>query len=162
MQRTSQQYIEGLTVAQTEYDRELKARRDAEAEVTRLRILLSGQAARLSAMSGVTKKQELQQQLSQQMATSLDGLGREMSKLKVERDMTLAEVEELAKSKKCVFVLLFAPLTLVTDPTILTAPSRRLPHAPSPFALTILRRNTRATSFPLLKTRRLFSGRLPS
>ena len=34
--------MDGLTVAQTEYDRELKARRDAEAEVTRLRVLLSG------------------------------------------------------------------------------------------------------------------------
>ena len=29
--------MDGLTVAQTEYDRELKARRDAEAEATRLR-----------------------------------------------------------------------------------------------------------------------------
>ena len=94
--------MDGLTVAQTEYDQELKARRDAEAEVTRLRILLSGQAARLSAMSGATKKHELQQRFTQEITSNLDGLEREMSKLKVERDMTLAEVEELAVSKRFV------------------------------------------------------------
>lgn len=99
MKRASQQYVEGLTVAQTEYDKELKARRDAEAEVTRLRVLLSSQAVRLKAMSGDTKKQEVQRQLSQEMTESLSSLERDLSKLKVERDMTLAEVEELSASK---------------------------------------------------------------
>jgi hypothetical protein len=79
----------GVTVAQSEYDAELKARRDAESEVTRLRVLLSGQAA----------KQELQQRFSQQMTDKLSELGRQMSKLRVERDMALAEVEELSASK---------------------------------------------------------------
>jgi hypothetical protein len=96
MQRASQQYID---VAQTEYDSELKARRDAEAEVTRLRVLLSGQAARLSAMGGMTMQRELHSRLSQQMTTSLSSLEREMAQLRVERDMTLAEVEELAASR---------------------------------------------------------------
>jgi len=41
MQRASQHYIDSLTVAQTEYDRELKARQDAEAEVMQLGVLLS-------------------------------------------------------------------------------------------------------------------------
>lgn len=99
-QRASQQYVEGLTVAQTEYDKELKARRDAEAEVTRLRVLLSSQAVRLKAMSGDTKKQEVQRQLSQELTESLSTLERDLSKLKAERDMTLAEVEELAASKR--------------------------------------------------------------
>ncbi|EKM54604.1 uncharacterized protein PHACADRAFT_258574 [Phanerochaete carnosa HHB-10118-sp] len=99
MKRASQQYVEGLTVAQTEYDRELKARRDAEAEVTRLRVLLSSQAVRLKAMSGDTKKQEVQKQLSQELTESLSTLERDLSKLKAERDMTLAEVEELSASK---------------------------------------------------------------
>jgi Rho-type GTPase-activating protein 1/2 len=88
-----------LTVAQEEYDKELKARRDAEAEVNRLRVLLSGQTARMTAMQNATKKQEVQQQLSEQLTTSITGLSSEMSKLKVERDMTLAEVEELSASK---------------------------------------------------------------
>ncbi|GJE94429.1 RhoGAP-domain-containing protein [Phanerochaete sordida] len=99
MKRASQQYVDGMTVAQTEYDKELKARRDAEAEVTRLRVLLSSQAVRMKAMTGDTKKQEVQRQLSQELTESLSSLERDLSKLKVERDMTLAEVEELSASK---------------------------------------------------------------
>lgn len=88
-------------MAQTEYDRELKARRDAEAEVTRLRALLSGQAARLTALSGDTKRQEVRQQMSKEINDNLTGLEREMSRLKAERDMTLAEMEELSATKRC-------------------------------------------------------------
>jgi len=99
-QRTSRQYIEGLTVAQTEYDRELKARRDAEAEVTRLRVLLSGQAARLTALSGDSRRQEVRQQISKELNDSLSGLEQNLSRLKVERDVTLAEVEELSATKR--------------------------------------------------------------
>ena len=99
-QRTSKQYIQGLTVAQTEYDRELKARRDAEAEVSRLRILLSGQVARLTAMSSDTRKEELRQQLLKELNDNLAGLEYDLSRLKVERDMTLAEVEELSATKR--------------------------------------------------------------
>jgi Rho-type GTPase-activating protein 1/2 len=94
-----------LTVAQTEYDAELKARREAESEVTRLRVLLSGQAARLSAMSGVTRKQELQEQQSQELTRNLSGLEEQMSRLKAERDITLAEVEELSAAKECVIII---------------------------------------------------------
>lgn len=92
--------MDGLSVASTEYDKELKARREAEAEVTRLRVLLSGQAVRLTAITGETRRQEAQKQLSQQMSDSLSSLERDLSKLKVERDMTLAEVEELSASKR--------------------------------------------------------------
>ncbi|KAF6741870.1 signal transducer [Ephemerocybe angulata] len=99
MRRASKQYIEGLTVAQTEYDKELKARRDAEAEVTRLRVLLSGQAARLTALSGDSKRQEVRQQMSKEINDNLSGLEEEMSRLRAERDMTLAEMEELSASK---------------------------------------------------------------
>ncbi|THH00751.1 hypothetical protein EW026_g1829 [Hermanssonia centrifuga] len=102
MKRTSQQYMDGLTVAQTEYDRELKARRDAEAEVTRLRVLLSGQAVRLTAISGETRRQEAQKLHSQELSQSLSSLERDLAKLQVERDMTLAEVEELSASKRTV------------------------------------------------------------
>jgi hypothetical protein len=82
-------------VALTEYDRELKVRRDAEAEVTRLRVLLSGQAVRLTALTGDSKRQELRQKMSKELHENLNGLERDLSKLKVERDVTLAEVEEL-------------------------------------------------------------------
>lgn len=99
MKRASQQYVDGLSVAQGEYDRELKARRDSEAEVTRLRVLLSGQAARLTAMVGEVKKQEIQQQLSQERGVDLNELEHSLSKLKVERDMTLAEIDELSATR---------------------------------------------------------------
>ncbi|EPQ56987.1 RhoGAP-domain-containing protein [Gloeophyllum trabeum ATCC 11539] len=99
IQRASQQYMDGLTVAQAEYDREVKARREAESEVTRLRVLLSGQAARLSAITSESKRAEMQRQLSEQLSNNLSGLERDVSKLKVERDLTLAEVEELSASK---------------------------------------------------------------
>ncbi|THU95345.1 RhoGAP-domain-containing protein [Dendrothele bispora CBS 962.96] len=99
MKRASKQYIEGLTVAQTEYDRELKMRRDAEAEVTRLRVLLSGQAARLTTLIGDTKRQELKHQMTKDLNDNLSGLEQDLSKLRAERDMTLAEMEELNASK---------------------------------------------------------------
>jgi hypothetical protein len=101
MQRTSKHYIEGLTVAQTEYDKELKARRDAEAEVTRLRILVSGQAARLTTQQGDVKRHQLREQLTKQIHDNLTGLEQDLSKLRVERDMTLVEMEELSASKGC-------------------------------------------------------------
>ncbi|TBU61671.1 RhoGAP-domain-containing protein [Dichomitus squalens] len=99
VKRASKQYMDGLTVAQTEYDRELKARRDAEAEVTRLRVLLSGQAVRLTAITGDSKRQEAQRQLAQERTDQMSTLERDLSKLKVERDMTLAEVEQLSASR---------------------------------------------------------------
>ncbi|EAU91294.2 signal transducer [Coprinopsis cinerea okayama7 len=99
VKRASKQYIEGFNVAQTEYDRELKLRRDAEAEVTRLRVLLSGQAARLSALSGDSKRQEVRQQMTKEISDSLTGLEQDFARLKAERDMTLAEMEELSASK---------------------------------------------------------------
>ncbi|KAF9263438.1 RhoGAP-domain-containing protein [Marasmius fiardii PR-910] len=99
MKRASKQYMEGLTVAQTEYDRELKQRRELEAEVTRLRVLLSGQAARLTALSGDSRRQELRQQMTKELNKNLTGLEQDLSKLKVQRDMTLAEMEEIFASK---------------------------------------------------------------
>lgn len=97
--RASQQYIEGLTVAQKEHDCELVARRNAEAEVTRLRVLLSGQAAKLTALNGEANRSETRRQLSQDLAKKLDLLEHDLSHLKAERDMTLAELEELCTSK---------------------------------------------------------------
>jgi GTP-sensing pleiotropic transcriptional regulator CodY len=68
--------------------------------VTRLRVLLSGQAARLTALSGDTKRQEVRQQIGKDYSENLTGLEEEMSRLKVERDMTLAEMEELSALKR--------------------------------------------------------------
>ncbi len=92
--------MEGLTVARTQYDKEFKARRDAEAEVARLRVLLSGHAVRLAAASGETIRQEAQKQLSQELSDNLSNLEHSLSQLRLQRDMALAEVEELSASKR--------------------------------------------------------------
>ncbi|KAI6040203.1 RhoGAP-domain-containing protein [Pisolithus marmoratus] len=97
--RASQQYMHGLTVAQKEYDRELVARQNAEAEVIRLRVLLSGQAAKLTALSGENKRLEVRKKLSEELTKDLAHLEKDLSRLKVERDLTLADMEELYTSK---------------------------------------------------------------
>jgi hypothetical protein len=94
--------MNGLTVAQSEYEAELKARRDAEAEVTRLRVLLSGQAARITALSGQGRKDDLHKQLTRELSDSLNVLEHDVSQLKVERDVALVEMEEIATSRRCV------------------------------------------------------------
>jgi len=87
-------------VAQQEYDRELVARRNAESEIIRLRVLLSGQAAKLTALTGENSRREARRQLSDELTRNLDQLEQDLSKLKAERDVTLAEVEELCSSKR--------------------------------------------------------------
>lgn len=75
------------------------ARRNAESEIIRLRVLLSGQAAKLTALTGETSRREARRQLSEELTKDLDRLEKDLSKLKAERDVTLAEVEELCSSK---------------------------------------------------------------
>ena len=69
--------------------------------MTRLRVLLSGQAVRLTAITGESKRQEAQKQLAREMSDKMSSLERDLSKLKVERDMTMAEVEQLSASRRC-------------------------------------------------------------
>ena len=94
--------MDGLTVAHGEYEAELKARREAESEVTRLRVLLSGQAARITALSGQGRRDELNKQLTRELSESLSVLVQDVSKLKVERDLVLVEMEELASTRRYV------------------------------------------------------------
>lgn len=86
-----------MSATQQEYDRELATRRDAQTEVRRLRVLVQEQAAKLSALTGEQRKRDMLEQNSKEISTNLVGLEREMSKLKVERDMTMAEMEELKR-----------------------------------------------------------------
>jgi Rho-type GTPase-activating protein 1/2 len=94
--------MDGLTVSYGEYNAEQKARREAEAEVTRLRVLLSGQAARITALSSQGRRDELHRQLSLNLRDTLSGLGQDVAKLKAERDVALVEIEEIASSKRWV------------------------------------------------------------
>lgn len=94
--------MDGLSVAQEEYDIQVAARREAEAEVTRLKVEIAGQAARITSLSSDERRRELQQQMSQEMVQNLSGLEKDLSQLKLDRDMTLAEMEELSSSKRYV------------------------------------------------------------
>jgi hypothetical protein len=98
--RTSQQYSEGLTVAGEEYDKEVAMRRELEAEVTRLKAQVHTQTARLSVISGDERRQETLKRRSQDLASSLSGLERDISRLRAQRDMSVAEVEELQARRK--------------------------------------------------------------
>lgn len=101
-QRVSQRMFDGLSVAQGEYDNEVASRRDAEAEVSRLRLQLSAQSAELAALNAGQRKRELMEKMSKDMTDSLQGLEQDLSKLKAERDLTLAEVEELQSTREYV------------------------------------------------------------
>jgi hypothetical protein len=95
--------FDGLSVAQGEYDNEVASRRDAEAEVSRLRLQLATQSAELTALNATQRKRDLMEKLSKDMSDSLHGLERDLSKLKAERDLTLAEVEELVSKREYVY-----------------------------------------------------------
>lgn len=94
--------FDGLSVAQGEYDNEVASRRDAEAEVSRLRLQLSAQSAELTALNAEQRRRELMEKMSKDMSLSLQGLEQDLSKLKAERDLTLAEVEELQSTREYV------------------------------------------------------------
>ncbi|KIJ49481.1 hypothetical protein M422DRAFT_160632, partial [Sphaerobolus stellatus SS14] len=94
-----QQYLANLSVAQDQYDAELRLRREAESEVTRLKVLLSDQTMQLSALAAGERKREGAEQISREYSESLHGLERDLSKLKAERDLMEAEIEELVGVK---------------------------------------------------------------
>ena len=83
-------------MAREEYDREVAARRDAEFEMIRLKNQMKEQVARLGTLDDAQKKQELLARRSTDLRKSVVGIEKELSKIKVERDMTIAEIEELA------------------------------------------------------------------
>ncbi|EJU04405.1 RhoGAP-domain-containing protein [Dacryopinax primogenitus] len=99
VKRKSQHYVKGLNVAGAEYDRELTHRREVEAEVTRLRVKVSDQAVRLTMLEAPERESMRLTEHGRVLKEQMDDLQRRVSKLKVERDVTIAEVEELAASK---------------------------------------------------------------
>lgn len=97
--RSSQQYSEGLTIAGEEYDKEVALRRELEAENSRLRAQVHGQTARLSVISSDERRAESMRRRSQDLVNSLSTLERDISRLRAQRDISLAEVEELQATK---------------------------------------------------------------
>ncbi|KAF8342190.1 Rho GTPase activation protein [Cantharellus anzutake] len=100
MKRTSHQYLTGFTVAQEEYQKEVAARKDLQAEVSRLQVQLSGQAARLTAMSAETRTQSMLERVVMDLNNQVATIAQEVAKIRVERDMGLAELDEIAATRK--------------------------------------------------------------
>ncbi len=87
-------------MAADEYEREVALRLEAEAEVARLRAQIHDKNARLSVITMDERRQANLQRRSKDLATNLNGLEKDISKLKTERDVTLAEVQELQATKQ--------------------------------------------------------------
>lgn len=92
-------YMEGMTVAAEEYEKAISAQLEAESEVARLKAEVHGQTARLSLFAEDERRQETMKRQSNDLALNLTGLEKDVSKLKVEREIVMAEVEELAATK---------------------------------------------------------------
>lgn len=87
-------------MAREEYDREVQARREAEYEMLKLKKELQEQASKLSALNEAQAQQEHLQRQSRDLRSSVVDIEQELRKMKIERDLTYAEMEELVASAK--------------------------------------------------------------
>jgi len=95
IRRASQQAAQGFSSARDEYEQEVQARYDAESEMLSLKRQLHLQATKLTEMTTVRKQQEKLQGKSHLVKDSIQSMERDLTKLTVERDLTVAEVAEL-------------------------------------------------------------------
>ncbi|SPO35678.1 related to GTPase-activating protein beta-chimerin [Pseudozyma flocculosa] len=95
IKRASQQAAQGFSMAKEEFANEVNARHEAEMEMARLRRQLVDQAYKLATMSSEKRQQEKLEKRSEDVRASLKGMEADLTKLTVERDVTVAEVAEL-------------------------------------------------------------------
>ena len=95
IRRASQQAAHGFTMAKEEFEHEVNARHEAELEMARLRRQLAEQALKLATANSEKRQHEQLERRSQDVKASLKGMRRDLAKLIVERDLTVAEVTEL-------------------------------------------------------------------
>ncbi|SAM84586.1 uncharacterized protein UBRO_05871 [Ustilago bromivora] len=95
IRRASQQAAHGFTMAKEEFEHEVNARHEAELEMARLRRQLAEQALKLATANSEKREHEQLERRSQDVKASLKGMRRDLAKLIVERDLTVAEVTEL-------------------------------------------------------------------
>lgn len=99
IRRASRSAFEGFSMAREEYDREVQARKAAEYQMILLKEQMKQQAGKLGAigeLQELQKQQEILQIRSNDLRTSVVGIEKQLSQIKAERDVALAEVEELA------------------------------------------------------------------
>lgn len=83
-------------MAREEYDKEVAARREAEARMDVLRIQLTEQALTLAAVDKEQKTAEALKRQSNDLRSSVVGMEKQLSQLKAEVQLSTAQVEELA------------------------------------------------------------------
>lgn len=97
-----------MTITQEEYQKELELRKSLQSDVTRLKVQLSGHHARMAALTADDRTKGMLISLLSDLTTRLHGYERDVARVKVERDMALAEIEELNLIKKYVALLFSA------------------------------------------------------
>lgn len=83
-------------MARDEYDKEVAARRDAEARMDVLRAKFVEQAQRLAAIDQQQKAAEVLKRQSKELKSSVVGMEKHLSTLKAEVELTTAQAAELA------------------------------------------------------------------
>lgn len=103
-QRASRSAFEGFSMARDEYDKEVAARREAEAKMDMLRDRLTEQALTLAAVDKEQKTAEALKRQSTELRTTVTGMEKHLSQLRAEVELSTAQVEELASvdSEECV------------------------------------------------------------
>lgn len=95
IRRASQQAAQGFSSAREEYEQELRARYDAEAEMLNLKREVHIQASQLAELTSERRQQEKLHQQTRDIKSSIQSLEKELSKLHIERDVHAAEVAGL-------------------------------------------------------------------
>lgn len=83
-------------MARDEYDKEVAARREAEAKMDMLRDRLTEQALTLAAVDKEQKTAEALKRQSIELRTTVSGMEKHLSQLRAEVELSTAQVEELA------------------------------------------------------------------
>lgn len=95
MKRASHQAAQGFSHAKTEFEQQVHAREEAELQMLKLKQQLSEQASKLTSVAKQEQRNERMARRSKDVKSSLEDMTRDLAKLTVERDMTVAEVAEL-------------------------------------------------------------------
>ncbi|CDR49468.1 RHTO0S27e00320g1_1 [Rhodotorula toruloides] len=93
--RASRSAFEGFSLAREEYDKEVAARREAEAQMELLRTKFIEQARRLAQVDQEQKTAESLKRQSKDLRNSVIGMEKHLSQLKAEVALSTAQVAEL-------------------------------------------------------------------
>lgn len=83
-------------MARDEYDREVAARKEAQAKMEQLKLRFTEQALKLAALDQEHKATEAIQRRSKELRSSVIGMEKQLSELRAEVEMSTAHFEELS------------------------------------------------------------------